>query len=127
VSAPTGKPGYEVSDARIAPLVFATLWLAVLIGGAMAASAWIDREYTEEAHDGEHVSPLADSREAPPGPDLLPLPSAELRAKREWETRQLTGTEWIDPVNGIVRIPIDQAIELALEEGFPVRAREEGR
>lgn len=120
-------PGYETSDARVTPLVFATLGLVVVIVAGMAASAWIDREYSESAHEGERVSPMAQFREPPPGPQLQAVPSAELEAKRAWEARQLSGTEWIDPVNGIVRIPIDAAIELSLKEGFPVRSREEGR
>lgn len=127
MSSPAGKPGYEASDARVSPLVFGTLGLAVLIVGAMAASAWVDHEFSRSAHEGQRVSPMSAFREPPPGPELQAQPSAELRAKRQWEVQQLSGTEWIDAVNGIVRIPIDRAIELSLEEGFPVRTREEGR
>lgn len=121
------ESGYEVSDAHVPPLVFGTLALVVLIVAAMAVSAWVDREYTEKAHEGERVSPMAPFRDPPPGPHLQAVPSVELREKREWEAKQLSGTEWVDPVNGIVRIPIDAAIELSLKEGFPVRNREEGR
>ena len=34
------------------------------------------------------------------------------------------GTAWVDPVNGIVRIPIERAMELSLVEGFPVLGQE---
>ena len=54
----------------------------------------------------------------------LKVPARELEQQRAWEERMLTGTEWIDSVNGVVRIPVERAIELSLQEGFPVRAED---
>ena len=41
-----------------------------------------------------------------------------------WETQQeiLNSYGWVDKQNGVVRIPIDQAMRLTLERGLPARA-----
>jgi len=113
--------GYERSDADPRRLILAGLVLAVLIGAALAASAWLSQTTDAEILSGEQTSPVRALRTEPTGPELQAIPARELALVRAREERLLTGTEWIDPVNGVVRIPIERAIELSLEEGFPVR------
>jgi hypothetical protein len=59
---------------------------------------------------------------APPGPRLQVDPEADLKAFRAKEERRLDTYYWVDKQNGIVHIPIDEAMKkLAAKgiDGFP--------
>ena len=116
------REGYERSDAEARPLVLAGFVLALILVASLAASAWISQRTEAEIEGAERTSPVRALRTAPTGPELQALPSRELEIVRAREVRMLNGTEWVDPVNGVVRIPIERAMELSLAEGFPVRA-----
>ena len=114
--------GYERSDANPRSLFLAGLVLALLIAASLAVSAWVSQTTDAEILGNERTSPVRGLRIEPTGPELQAIPARELELVRAREERLLTGTEWIDPVNGVVRIPIERAIELSVAEGFPVRA-----
>jgi hypothetical protein len=114
--------GYERSDADPRRLLLAGFVLALLLAASLAASAWLTQATEAELLGEERASPVRALRTPPSGPELLPSPARELEAVRAHEERLLSTTEWVDPVNGVVRIPIERAIELSLQEGFPVRA-----
>jgi hypothetical protein len=118
---------YEHSDARPRPLVYFAFGLALLLAGSLAVSAWFAQSLTDELAGAEHPSPVEALRKAPEGPELQAIPAHELELHRAWEQRMLTQTEWVDPVNQIVRIPIEDAMKLSLAEGFPVRAEAKKR
>lgn len=119
---PRSDEGYERSDADPRPLVLAVFVLALLLFASLAVSAWLSQDAEAELFGQESANPVRALRIAPAGPELLAVPALELEELRTWEERLLTSTAWIDPVNGVVRIPVERAIELSLEEGFPVRA-----
>jgi hypothetical protein len=112
---------YERRDADARPVFLAGSVLALLLVGSMAASAWLTQELTERLRARETASPVGHLRRPPEGPGLLSAPALELERHRAWEERLMSATEWIDPLNGIVRIPVERALELCLEQGFPVR------
>jgi len=57
----------------------------------------------------------------PPEPRLQSTPVIDLRVVRASEDQILNGYAWVDPDHGIVRIPIDQAIDLLARRGLPAR------
>jgi hypothetical protein len=62
----------------------------------------------------------------PPEPRLQITPRTDMEMLRRIEEQRLQGYEWLDRQAGTVRIPIDRAIELILEQGVPARPVEEG-
>jgi hypothetical protein len=46
-------------------------------------------------------------------------PRIELKELREDEAAILSNYAWVDPDHGIVRIPIDQAIDIVAKKGLP--------
>jgi hypothetical protein len=68
--------------------------------------------------------PLASgqAQRLPPEPRLQTDPREDLRALRQAEDDVLQSYGWIDKNTGVVRIPIDRAMQLTLERGLPVRA-----
>jgi hypothetical protein len=125
---PAQSARYEASDAAPRPVVLAGFVLALVLGLAMAASAWISQGMVESEHARHAQVPGAGPalRATHATPALQSQPARELRAHRAWEEEQLHGAAWIDPVNRVVRIPIERALEKSLEEGFPVRPVERG-
>jgi len=117
---------YEHSDAQTRPLWVAGVVLVLLLAGSMWVSHRIDRRLTAAIEAGQEASPVSELRRPPEAPELQALPALELRRQRAAEEAALHGpATWIDPVNGIVRIPIETAMERVLAEGFPLRTEEE--
>src|SRR5262245_15183948 len=56
-----------------------------------------------------------------PQPQLQQTPVLDLRAIREAEETTLTTYGWVDQQKGVVRIPIDRAIDLLAARGLPAR------
>jgi hypothetical protein len=56
-----------------------------------------------------------------PGPQLLARPEGELARVRELEKEQIEGYGWVDQQQGIVRIPIERALDLVAAQGLPSR------
>jgi hypothetical protein len=57
----------------------------------------------------------------PPEPRLEANPYQALQALRAREDHILEQYAWIDKAKGIVRIPIERAMDLAAERGLPTR------
>ncbi len=73
------------------------------------------------------TSPLAgistDAHRLPPQPRLQDSPRIDLRDMRAAEDQLLTHYGWIDQGNGVVRIPIDRAMDVVAAKGLPARAQ----
>jgi hypothetical protein len=55
-------------------------------------------------------------------PPLQPDPDGDMAKFLETEQKALSEYSWIDKGAGIVRLPIERAKELVLQQGFPVRS-----
>jgi hypothetical protein len=64
---------------------------------------------------------ITDARKQPPEPRLQELPPTDLQAFRAAEDQILHSYGWIDQEKGIVRIPVDKAIDLLAQRGLPSR------
>lgn len=60
-------------------------------------------------------------QQIPPEPRVEEHPQVELQELRAKEDHILSTYGWVDKQKGIVRIPLDRAMELQLQRGFPVR------
>ena len=56
----------------------------------------------------------------PPGPRLQVKPEIELAAFRAQEDAILSSYAWVDKEQGVVRIPVEEAMRLVVERGMPV-------
>ncbi len=61
---------------------------------------------------------------SPPNPRLEVVPPVELRAFRTAEDQELSTYGWVDQQKGVVRIPIDRAIDLLAKKGLPARTEQ---
>lgn len=70
---------------------------------------------------GPASPPAIDARHLPPEPRLQDTPVLDLKAMRDAEDKILTSYGWVDKSKGVVRIPIDKAIDLLAQRGLPAR------
>jgi hypothetical protein len=65
------------------------------------------------------ASMMSERSKLPPEPRLQAEPKVELKDLRADEDAILSSYGWVDPNKGIVRIPIDQAIDIVAQKGLP--------
>ena len=118
----TGKqPRYETRDVATRPMVWSALGLIILTVAGLAAS-WIVMKYFVTTQKlGPPASPFDQSRTLPPAPRLSVKPVVDLKKLQAEEKARLVSYGWIDQTSGTVHIPIERAMDLSIERGFPVR------
>ena len=125
---PTGTQGHEESDAHTRPI--AVFEIGLLVGLVIAAllMAGLFSYFTgREAELDVGGSPLATTRGAASGPRLQTTPSSDLETLRARDQERLNSYGWVDEAQGVVRIPIERAMDIVAERGLPLReSAEEG-
>lgn len=123
------EAGYETDAISVRAALFAIIVLVVLTGLAVAAVTGLQVILTGSPLD--FSPPAAGVGDPPrtPVPDRVQsraasgLEYAELRAVEE---ALLNSYGWVDESAGVVRIPIDRAMELVIQRGLPTRPDSEG-
>ena len=117
--------GYEANSVRGqsvfmfgAMLAIVTVVILLLIGG------WFRMLEKQAAKSDPPPSLLANMRQPPPTPRLQVTPIQDLQALQATEEAILNEYAWVDRNSGVVRIPIDRAIDLLIEQGLSPRAEE---
>ena len=116
-----GPEGYEHSDADVRSLYYFGVSLAILILAVMWAMVHTYNFFAKHESLGPPASPFENRRPLPPQPRLQPNPRTDLKRYCELEQEQLTTYGWVDQHNGLVRIPIDRAMDMVLQKGLPAR------
>ena len=119
---PPGGPGYEVRDANPAAIVKFGVVLAIVLIVVAIGMRWVFGYFAETQTLGPAASPFENARTLPPQPRLQVMPGADIHDYWEREQEILKSYGWVDKQNGVVRIPIEQAMRLTLERGLPARA-----
>jgi len=114
--------GHEERDADIRPIVLTGLGLALAVAVVGLLIYGIFRYLATHPATSVQPNPMAvyDSQ-IPPAPRIEKHPAIELQQLRAQEEQTLSTYGWIDKNKGVVRIPVDRAMELLVERGLPVR------
>jgi hypothetical protein len=112
---------YERRDLSPRAIALFAVGLAVVIG-VVAAIVTVFQIYAGSrfARRQPPQRPPTVTRESTE-PQLQVGGASELRTMREAEERALNTYGWVDPQAGMVRIPIDRAIEILAQKGLPAR------
>jgi hypothetical protein len=113
------RPGYEERDisVRVVTLFAASLVIALIVVHYLASGTF--HHFAEQSSGYPPPSPLAATREKYTGPRLLVDQKLDMEAFRASEDTLLSNYGWVDRSRGIVRIPIDRAIDLLAQQGTP--------
>jgi len=120
------NPDWQDRDIRVKTLVLALCLIALVIVLTMGGMHMLFTSYAVRMQQADQpVSLLATERILPEGVPLLQAkPLEELAAHRAAEDELLSTYGWSDQSLGVAHIPIERAMELKLEQGFPVREQE---
>ncbi len=113
--------GHELTDVPIQPIVLVGGAVALMVAVSFALSVGVFRFFSERPVEAPPNPMAAQSPEYPPAPRIEIAPSIEYRQLRAQEDQILSTYGWVDRKAGTTRIPIDRAIDLQLQRGFPVR------
>ena len=121
-------PGAKHEHTDIDPTIgykFASwLLVAMLISAGIVYGAFRLFERQERAAGtlAQKYPLAAGVHKDPPTPNLQNQPFKDIYLLRQEETEKLTSYAWVDKESGVTRIPIDRAMEVMLQRGFPARS-----
>lgn len=111
--------GYETTDAPTPPAVIGMVVLvALMVIGFVGGKVFEEIFTATEVKSRPEPSPLA-VREEVSGPKLQAHPEVQLEAYLESERQKLASYGWVDRSRGIVRIPIEVAMDIVARDGLP--------
>jgi hypothetical protein len=121
---PPAAVGHETSDAQAGPIIKFLVFLGV-VTIVVAGLVVVFYNYLERREALEKTAryPLAAGRPRPlPAPPRLQTyPFDDIKDLRVEQRRVLDKYEWVDRNTGVVRIPIERAMDLIAERGLPHR------
>jgi hypothetical protein len=115
---------YEHTD--IDPVIgykFATwLTVAMLLSFGIVYGAFRFFDSQARTANKQLRYPMAAGQSRPlPTPSLQTQPFKDIYMLREDAAKKLQSYGWVDQDGGVVRIPVDRAMEVMLQRGFPTR------
>jgi hypothetical protein len=116
-----GSEEYEHRDANTSSLLKYGLALVIILIVVLFSMKGMFSFFAKSQPLGPPASPFENARVLPPQPRLQAKPGADLRSYCGDQMQKLNTYGWVDPENGVVRIPIDRAIDATIEHGLPAR------
>ncbi|HWB61050.1 MAG TPA: hypothetical protein VG733_16335 [Chthoniobacteraceae bacterium] len=124
---PPSKPGHESTDIHtrgvwIAGLGIAVSCLVIALIVTHMFNSMRQRAESAGVFTGENTTTpsVGGAREQYPGPRQQVAPGKDLAAFRASEEQELNGYGWVDKKAGVVRIPVERAMDLLAQRGLPV-------
>ncbi len=94
--------------------------LFLMIALSIVGVAWLFG-YMAQRREAVEASPAPRMNQIPPQPRLETQPGVELKTVRAHEDSILNDYGWENRNAGVVRIPIDRAMDLLVQRGLPYR------
>jgi hypothetical protein len=115
---------HETRDASIPAIVKFAVGLFLSIAASMVVARLVFNYFAAHQSLGPPASPFENTRELPPAgvPRLQVEAPQELHQYLKQENEVLHSYGWVDQKNGIVRIPINRAMDLLIQRGLPVQS-----
>jgi hypothetical protein len=108
----------EKTDANVRVVAYAAIVLAFVSVLVAITSRLVLQVFSRPSFI---FAGLPQRNQLPPEPRLEANPQKDLLALRRQEDALLNDYGWVDRPKGIVRIPIERAIELTAKRGLPSR------
>lgn len=116
---------HEKRDVSFPPVVLTSFILLAVVLLSFVTMWWLLNVLTAHVIEEQGVISevsIESRREAPPEPRLQTHPLKDLADLRAAEKDVLESYGWVDRGAGVVRIPVQRALELTAERGLPSRS-----
>lgn len=110
-----------MKDAHFVGIMIFLGFIFLGLGMTLILAKAVDHKLSGVNQDHQAASSMARLRRQPPEPRLQINEAVDMVRMRDVEQRVLQTYGWINPEAGIVHVPIERAMELSLQEGFPSR------
>jgi len=120
-------PGYETRDANTRGVLGFLVVLFVVINVVLFGTWRLFRFYSVADQSPAPASSFADERQVPPAPDLAVNGRDDFQKVYAEQQQELETYAWEDRQAGLVRVPIERAMDLLLQKGLPVMPAAEGQ
>ena len=125
----SASKAYETRDIKLRPLAgFLAGLIAVGIVAYVVIFGLIRLFSSQAVKQDAELAPASLAQPSAPGDEHLPPEpriqanaAGDMKMLRDRDDALLTTYGWVDRPAGVVRVPIDVAMKLVLEEGLPVR------
>lgn len=113
-------PGYETRDANTRGVLGFLVVLFVVINVVLFGTWRLFRYYSVADLSPAPASSFADERQVPPAPELEVHGREDFQKMYAEQQQELETYAWEDRQAGVVRVPIERAMDLLLQKGLPV-------
>jgi hypothetical protein len=114
--------GHETRDANIRNLIIFGVTLCCLVIAGLLLSGAVFHYFVRHQGLGPPASPFENVRMLPPQPRLQVSAPKDLKQYKAAQGEILNSYGWVDQNTGIVRIPIERAIDILSHKGLPARS-----
>jgi hypothetical protein len=119
---PENSRRYEDSNVSVRHLFALAMGVVALVMVGVLGSAFVFHFFILHTPMGPAATPFdQDVRDLPPELRLQTTAPLDLKHYRDEQDKILAGYGWVDPHAGVVRIPVERAMELMLQKGYPAR------
>jgi hypothetical protein len=114
------KPGVGFEESDVNVIAVGKFGVSMVLATIVAMGLVVGVFNFFRAQEGGKAA-YVDPTKTFPQPQLETTPIPELKAVREGEKQVLDNYGWVDQQKGVVRIPIDQAMNMVVQKGMAVR------
>jgi hypothetical protein len=115
------RRGHETSDVNIRNLIISGVLLCCLVIAGLLVSKGVFHYFVGHQGLGPPASPFENVRMLPPEPRLQVSAPKDLEQYKAAQGEILNSYGWIDQNAGVVRIPIERAMDILVQKGLPFR------
>ena len=112
---------YEKRDVNTRVILYFVLVLFLVLAITLVSMRGLFGYFSATQNLGPGASPFDNSRALPPTPRLQVDPAVDLDQVRQSQEEMLNSYGWVDKTAGTVRVPIDRAMDMLIEQKLPVR------
>ena len=119
--------GHETHDINARAVAWFGLGLVITFLLIFVMARWLLGIFGAQHSVGTAVTQISGQQMQPPQPRLQSNPTGDMARFRAWENGILTNYAWVDRPAGVVRIPIERAMDLIAERGLPAQQFSSGK
>ncbi len=113
------KVGHETTDVNVWAIGKFAIGLVIVCAISVGLLFGLFKYF--QSREETSLAVTVDPTKIFPQPQLQKTPIPDLKAVRAEEEKMLNGYAWVDRTKGVVRIPVDRAIEVLAQRGLPSR------
>jgi hypothetical protein len=113
--------GHQKSDINVRVVTWAAIGLMISVMAVCVTVGGLFSLFKRQYRSVSAPSGITIPGRLPPAPRLQTNPTADLQQLLNADNAKLNSYGWIDKSAGVIRIPIDRAMDLLAQRGLPAR------